>query len=457
MLPTPGPVSGANRLERNLMSSFRLAGVVALSALLVAVSGAAFAAPPTPSSGPIAGGTTVTGTLTGVTFTQVTAGGFHSLAVGSDGHTYAWGYNGNGQLGNGTNTDSSVPVVVSTPAGVTFTQLAAGRSHSLAVGSDGNTYAWGNGSYGQLGNGALTNSSMPVKVSTPAGVTFTQVAAGYTYSLAVGSDGNTYAWGNGGNGQLGNGTNTDSSVPVKVSTPAGVTFTHVAAGGNHSLAVGSDGNTYAWGYNGNGQLGNGTTTNSSVPVKVSTPAGVTFTQVAAGDRHSLAVGSDGNTYAWGYNSDGELGNGTITNSSMPLKVSTPAGVTFTQVSAGSGHSLAVSSDGNTYAWGYNGDGELGNGTTTQSSVPVAAGTPVVTGVTFSGAPGTGLTQTAGSWSVVTPAHAAGPVDVVVSYTQFGAANTVTTVAGFTYNPAPAPATPVAAPATAVAGIAHFAG
>jgi alpha-tubulin suppressor-like RCC1 family protein len=466
---------------------FRIAGVVALSALLVSGgAGAAIAAPPTPTSGPTSGGTIVSGTVPGVTFTQVSAGDAHSLAVGSDGNVYAWGNNGYGQLGNnstansdvpvpvplpagvkftqvsagrfhslglatngniyawgnnavgqlgnGSTTDSHVPVLVTMPAGVTFTELSAGTGHSLALDSNGNIYAWGDNFFGQLGNSSTTDSHVPKLVTMPAGVTFTQVSAGSSHSLALDSDGNAYAWGYNSTGQLGDGLNTDSDVPVAVSMPANVTFTQVSAGAAHSLAVGSDGNAYAWGENFFGQLGNSTITNSNLPVSVPAPgSGATFTQVSAGRGHSLAVDSNGNSYGWGYNQYGQLGNTSTTNSDAPLLVTVPSGVTFTQLSAGNHHSLAVGSDGKTYAWGNNEVGQLGNNTLTDSHVPVPVYAPVVvTGVSFDGVAGTGLSQSAGSWSVVTPAHASGVADVVVSYTQFGVAGTQTTVGGFSF-------------------------
>jgi hypothetical protein len=312
--------------------------------------------------------------------------------------------------------------------------VSAGVAHSLAVGSNG-TYAWGDNSSGELGNNSTTTSDLPVLVSAPTDVTFTQVSAGNIYSLAVGSDHSTYAWGSNGSGRLGNNSITASDHPVLVSAPAdGTTFTQVSAGGSHSLAVGSDGNAYAWGDNSNGQLGNGTTTDSHVPVPVPAPGeGATFTQVSAGRHHSLAVDSYGNSFGWGGNDAGQLGNNSTANSDAPLLVTVPTGVTFTQMSAGGGHSLAVGSDGKAYAWGDNGAGELGTNSLTESHVPVPVyGPVVVTGVSFDGVAGTGLSQSADSWSVVTPAHASGAVDVLVSYTQFGVGGTEVTVRGFTF-------------------------
>jgi alpha-tubulin suppressor-like RCC1 family protein len=387
----------------------------------------------------------------GVSFTQVSAGGGHSLAMGSDGNTYAWGDNSSGQLGDNSTTDSLVPVLVSVgavPGGVTFTQVLAGDNHSLALGSDGNAYAWGDNSFGQLGNNSTIPSPVPVLVSAgevPAGVTFAELSPSDFHSLALGSDGNAYAWGDNDFGQLGNNSFTDSLVPVLVSAgevPGGVTLTSVSAGYIHSLALGSDGNAYAWGDNDVwGALGNNSFTDSSVPVLVlagDVPGGVTLTSVSAGAHYSLAAGSDGNTYAWGSNSYGQLGNNSATLSPerVPVRVSAgavPDGVTLLSVLAGCCHSLALGSDGNAYTWGFNGGGRLGNNSTTASSVPVEVERSVViSGVSFDGVKGTGLTQSAGIWSITAPAHAPGAVDVVVSYTQFGVSRSQTIVAGFTY-------------------------
>jgi alpha-tubulin suppressor-like RCC1 family protein len=465
----------------------RVCVVVALVMFMVCGTSSMVMAVPTPDQGPTVGGTAVSDSLPGVTFTSVSAGLYHSLAIGSDGTLYAWGTNDEGQLGDGTTTDSSVPVKVLTPAGVTFTSVAGGFHHSLAVSSDGDVYAWGGNGNGQLGNDTITESSVPVKV-TPNGVTFTSVSAGFWHSLAVSSDGALYAWGGNSTGQLGNDTITDSWEPVQVSTPTGLTtFTSVSAGALHSLAVGSDGVTYAWGYNHWGQLGDGTTTNSSVPVAVLTPNEVTFTSVSAGAYHSLAISSDGVTYAWGNNSNGQLGNDTITESLVPVEVLAPTGVTFTSVSAGFWHSLAVGSGGVTYAWGNNTYGELGDGTITESLVPVevlaptgvtftsvnagllhslAVGTDgayswggnasgqlgnglrddvlapervpdvvTVESVTFGSTPGTNLTQAGGQWTVTAPPMC-GVVDVTVAYTQFGASKQSVFPGGFTFGTSP---------------------
>ena len=330
---------------------------------------------------------------------QVSGGSYHSLALSSSGAVYAWGWNGFGQLGNGTTTDSHIPVAVKTVgtsmAGKSITQISAGGSfndgHSLARASDGTVYAWGRGVYGQLGNGTTTDSNVPVAVKTVgtpmAAKTITQISAGAGHSLALASDGTVYAWGQNTYGQLGNNVTTNSSSPVAVQTTgtpmAGKSIVNIAAGGYHSLALADDGTVYAWGYNPTGQLGNGATVDSRTPVAVKatgTPmAGKNIIKIAAGVHNSLALASDGTVYTWGRGEFGQLGNGTTTDSNIPVAVKTVgtpmASKTIIGISGGPAYMLAVDSNGKVYGWGRNANGQLGSLSHTDSSVPVASQIP----------------------------------------------------------------------------------
>lgn len=361
-----------------------LVGLFAAIGLLFGASVAA-ADPPTPTSGPA--GTAVTGDAPEFSFTQVAAGMSHSLAIGSDGAVYSWGSNYEGELGNNSTTASNTPVAVAQgaiPADVTIEAISAGRYVSLALGSDGKVYGWGANTTGQLGNETGIDSSVPVAVSQgdiPDGVSIEAISAGSDYSLALGSDGKVYGWGFNGDGQLGTGSTWPSGKPIAAAQgaiPADVTIETISAGqGGFSLAIGSDGQAYSWGFNLQGQLGNGTTTNSSLPVAVSAgdiPAGVSLEDAAAGSSHSVVVGSDDKLYSWGVNPNGELGNGTTTNSNVPVAVSQgaiPAGVSIVDVTTGVRHSSVLGSDDKVYGWGQNNLGQLGDGTTTNRSVPVA--------------------------------------------------------------------------------------
>ena len=312
----------------------------------------------------------------------------------ADTQAYAWGYNQYGQLGNHLATNSSSPVTVTATGallGKTLTAVAAGAMHSLALCSDGTVTAWGFNYLGQLGNGSTINSGDPVAVATTgvlSGKTVVAVAAGTWHSLALCSDGTVAAFGRNSSGQLGNGSTTDSSVPVTVDTTgvlSGKTVVTVAAGYQHSLVLCSDGTLAAWGSNYVGELGIGSSDFNvySVPVAVDTTgvlSGKTAVAVAAGAAHSVALCSDGTLAAWGSNSYGQLGNNTTIRSSAPTAVTTTgvlSGKVVVGVAAGQGHSMALCSDGTVAAWGDNYYGQLGNNSTNASSVPVAVSTPSV--------------------------------------------------------------------------------
>ncbi len=306
------------------------------------------------------------------------AGDAHSLALTSSGSVFAWGYNVYGELGNGTTTDSDLPVKVKLPKGTKASEVAAGGDFSLALTSTGSVLAWGFNAAGALGNGTTTNSDLPVKVKLPKGTKVTAVAAGNANSVALTSTGKLLAWGINGFGQLGNGsTEAQSDVPVKVKLPKGTKVTAVAAGTYHNLALTSTGELLSWGDNAEGQLGNGSTEGQSdLPVKVKLPKGTKVVAVAGGGGHSLALTSTGKLLSWGYDSDGQLGNGSSGGQSdLPVKVELPKGTKVVAVAAGYLDSLALTSTGTLLAWGYNSKGELGNGTETQSDLPVTVELP----------------------------------------------------------------------------------
>jgi alpha-tubulin suppressor-like RCC1 family protein len=310
--------------------------------------------------------------------TRAAAGYEFSLALTSSGTVLAWGINNYGMLGNGTTTNSDVPVKVKLPKGTAVMAVSGGCYHALALTSTGHVLAWGYNAEGQLGNATTTNSERPVKVTLPKGTKVTAVAAGCYHSMALTSTGTVLAWGDNSHGELGNGTTTQSDVPVKVKLPKGTKVTALSSGYYSSYALTSTGSVLAWGYNEYGMLGTGTTTDSDRPVKVKLPRGTRVTAVAAGGEYTLALTSKGSVLAWGYNADGELGNGTTTNSDRPVKVKLASGTRVTAVAGAGQNAVALTPNGSVLAWGYNVDGELGNGTTTNSDVPVKVKLPTGT-------------------------------------------------------------------------------
>ena len=307
-------------------------------------------------------------------FSQITIGYAHTCALTNEGKAYCWGLNNQGRLGNNSTTNSRIPVAVQMPAGVArFQSIAAGYAHTCALTNEGKAYCWGWNGYGRLGNNSTTDSSIPVAVQMPAGVSFQSIAAGYYHTCAFTTTGQAYCWGQGGSGQLGNNSTTDSSIPVAVQMPAGVArFQSITAGGEYTCALTNEGKAYCWGLNSQGRLGNNSTTSSSTPVAVQMPAGVArFQSIAIGYAHTCALTAEGKAYCWGWNHQGQLGNNSTTSSSTPVAVQMPAGVSFQSIAAVYYHTCALTNEGKAYCWGLNEYGQLGNNSTTNSSIPLA--------------------------------------------------------------------------------------
>ena len=301
---------------------------------------------------------------TGLTQVKAVAAGVaHALALKQDGTVWSWGWNGEGQLGDGSTSNRAAPVQVSGLSDVVA--ISAHFRHSLALKRDGTVWAWGNNSYGTLGNATFVSSQVPVQVLSLLGVT--DIAAAAYHSVALKQDGTVWAWGLNGDGQLGNVQTASSSTPVQVAGLSGVKA--ISAGYASTLALLQDKTVWAWGSNWRGELGDGTTTNRSTPVQV---PGLTDVTTLAGGRGDSSVVSrgDGSVWAWGHNEFGQLGDGTQTDRHTPTKI--PGFSNVVSISAGGYHTLAIKQDGSVWGWGGGYHGELGTGSSASSLVPVQA-------------------------------------------------------------------------------------
>ncbi|WP_347261229.1 Ig-like domain repeat protein [Rudaea sp.] len=341
---------------------------------------------------------------------MISAGELHTCALTTEGGVKCWGYNGNGQLGNNTTTDSSTPAAVTGLAGG-VAAIATGGYHTCALTTAGGVKCWGNNGNGQLGNGSTTNSLTPVDVTgLTAGVA--SIAAGEDHTCALTTTGGVKCWGNNGNGQLGNGSNTSSLTPVDVSgLTAGVAT--IATGGHHTCALTTAGGMKCWGANSAGQLGNGSTTDSSTSVDVTGLTGGVMA-IAAGGFHTCALTAAGGARCWGDNSSGQLGNNSTTASSTPVDVTALAGG-VAAIATGANHTCALTTASGIKCWGDNLSGQLGNGSTTDSHVPVSILSGQSLNAFAPGAAGTPLHTMAAGSSIALSASATGSGGVAVVY------------------------------------------
>jgi len=302
----------------------------------------------------------VSGLGSGVT--AIATGGYHSCALTSTGGVKCWGNNHDGQLGDGTYLNRFRPGGVS-GLGSGVTAIATGDRHSCALTSDGAVKCWGLNAFGQLGDGTRDNRVTPVEVSG-LGSGVTAIGASWLHSCALTSAGGVKCWGHNYYDQLGDGTTSNYRfTPVDVSGLSGG-VTAIATGGRHSCALTSAGGVKCWGHNYFGQLGDGTTARRWTPVDVSGLSGG-VTAIATGGDHGCALTSTGGVTCWGRNDDGQLG-----GPGTPVDVS-GLNSRVTAIATGDRHSCALTSAGGVRCWGLNDDGQLGDGTTRNRSSPVA--------------------------------------------------------------------------------------
>jgi len=294
----------------------------------------------------------------------ISAGYSFSAVIKADGSLWAWGQNSYGQLGDGTTTNKSGHVRVG--ADSDWASAATGSEHTIAIKTDGSLWAWGRNNRGQLGIGTTIDSSAPVRIGTDND--WALLTAGSDYNFAIKKDSTLWGWGYNSSGQLGSGTKTNSLSPVQVGTDTG--WITVAASNGNSLGIKADGSLWGWGNNINGQLGDGTTKAKIVPERIGTDDD--WAVLAKGNGYTLALKKDGSLWAWGSNSSGQLGDGTTKSKTAPVRVGTDNDWTFV-VTKGAGGAKALKEDGSLWAWGPNSNGTVGDGTTINRLAPVQIG------------------------------------------------------------------------------------
>jgi alpha-tubulin suppressor-like RCC1 family protein len=297
------------------------------------------------------------------TIVQTATSNSDSYVLTSAGQVWAWGVNSYGELGDGEQTPYETQAVrVDFPAGVTITALPNPMPFDAGLAIDSTGHVWG---WGLDGDHDLCLSALVVTTPQQLPLTDVSLATGARTHALFYSKGTVYACGGGDAGELGNGSTAPVSVPTPVTgLPAGENVTALTSSWEGSGALLADGSYYNWGYNAAGQLGDGTTANSAVPVTVALPGPVS--QVFQGgsgatNGQTIALLKDGSVWAWGNNSKGQLGDGTRTNATTPVRVHVPSGVRFVKVNSGGYASYGIDAAGRLWAWGGNENGQLGTG------------------------------------------------------------------------------------------------
>ena len=318
----------------------------------------------------------------------IAAGGRHSIAVLSGGTVMTWGANDHGQLGHG-DAGTTAPGLVRAPGGAAGTlnnvvAVAADTDFSMALRSDGTVVTWGTGEAGQRGNGTDAAPPYPTQVLDVSGNGplrgVKQISADGRTELALLNDGHVVSWGVNTFGMLGDGTRAPRNRPGFVVAMSGSgqlsDVRQVAVGGQFGLALLTDGTVLSWGHNDRGQLGDGSRQDRLIPGPVSGPGGGPLSgavAVTAAEKHAFALISNGTAVGWGNNSSGQLGDGRVRLSTVPVPVVGGGGGPqlrgITRMVAGEAYGVAVLDDGSVRTWGANSRGQLGSGDRVSRSRP----------------------------------------------------------------------------------------
>jgi alpha-tubulin suppressor-like RCC1 family protein len=280
-------------------------------------------------------------------YEALTAGPEHTCGLSTAGAAYCWGQGEFGQLGDGTFESRTTPVAVA--GGLSFVSLSAGFTHTCGVADDGTAYCWGWSDEGELGTGSVSQSPVPLAVA--GGLAFAAIAAGEEHTCALRADGTAYCWGSGDSGQLGHGSNSSTNVPEPVE--GDLAFEAIAVGSNHSCALATDGTPYCW----------GSDTGTDVPVPVAIDAALV--SISASVHFTCGIATDGAGYCWGIGGPGPAFDAP-SNWGTQDPTELPGGRTFASLSTAGWHACGVTTVGDTFCRWWNYAGQLGDGSTTDS-------------------------------------------------------------------------------------------
>ena len=286
----------------------------------------------------------------------ISMGGGHICALKNEGSLWCWGSNLYGQTGDGTTISSSAPVKIDVT--MDWQVIATGESHTCALKNEGSLWCWGDNQFGQLGDETIVNQSKPVKIGIA--MDWRVIVAGNGFTCALKREGSLWCWG---------------SKPMQID--AALDWQGIATGGSNICSLKRDGSLWCWGTNDYGQLGNGGTLSQSKPVQID--ASRDWQAITSRAYHTCALKKEGSLWCWGRNNVGQLGDGTIVDDSMLWQMRTTpvqigSALDWQTITAGDFHTCALKNNSSLWCWGYNLQGQLGDGSTVNQSKPVQIGT-----------------------------------------------------------------------------------
>ncbi len=302
----------------------------------------------------------------GTNWKQVSGNGLYTAGIKTDGTLWLWGRNLYGGLGDNSVANKSSPVQT-VSGGTNWKQVTSGFYYTPAIKTDGTLWTWGQNVYGGLGDNTIVHRSSPIQ-TVAGGTNWKQVSGGNNHVAAIKTDGTLWTWGFNSNGQLGDGSSiVHRSSPIQT-VAGGTNWKLVSCGGYFTTAIKTDGTLWTWGRNTLGQLGDNTITHRSSPVQT-VAGGTNWKLVAGGGYHTPAIKTDGTLWLWGRNQYGQLGDNTITHRSSPVQT-VAGGTNWKLVACGYYHTSAIKTDGTLWLWGRNTYGALGDNSVANKSSPV---------------------------------------------------------------------------------------
>lgn len=284
-------------------------------------------------------------------FKQISVGYSYVVGIKFDGTLWAWGRNSTGQVGDGTTIDKTAPVQIGSDTN--WAKVAAGGfflgGFAIAIKTTGTLWAWGGNGNGQLGDGTLIQKTTPVQIGSD--TNWASVSCGERHTIAIKTTGTLWGWGRNSSGQVGDGTTTERTAPVQIGSDTN--WASVSCGDGFSIAIKTTGTIWGWGSNTFGQ--NGTTASRTAPFQIG--SATNWATVSCGTAHAMAIKTTGTLWGWGDNGYGQLGDGTATQRTTPVQIGTDTN--WAKVAAGKIHNMAIKTTGTLYAWGCNGGGQFG--------------------------------------------------------------------------------------------------